>query len=107
MTWAEKLSSIKTEWILIVGLVIFLGISIHILGNYGMNVDSAKNYREGKANLDFLLTGQVNQGVLLMQTHGAFFFMVADISKRLFSDTLHLLDPLAAHRVMQPFLVAS
>lgn len=88
-------------------LAVFLGISVYIVPDYGMNVDAARNYSEGKANLDFLLTGQADHAILKHQTQGAFFWMMADMAKRIFHDGLGWYDPLAARHIIQPFLLSA
>ncbi len=71
-----------------------------------MNIDSQKNFREGEMNLDYLLTGQVDQTVLKYQMHGAIIFMAADLTKRILADALHLYDPIAARHILLPFITA-
>ncbi|MFH1083500.1 MAG: glycosyltransferase family 39 protein, partial [Pseudomonadota bacterium] len=91
---------------MVLGMVLFLSAGLLIVQDYGMNIDSQKNFREGEMNLDYFLTGQVDQRVLQWQMHGAFIFMAADAVKRLLHDTFHLYDPVAARHVLLPFLTA-
>jgi hypothetical protein len=91
---------------MVLGVVLFLSAGLLIVQDYGMNIDSQKNFREGEMNLDYFLTGQVDQRVLQWQMHGAFIFMAADAAKRLLHDTFHLYDPVAARHVLLPFLTA-
>jgi hypothetical protein len=97
---------VRAEWIMVLGMVLFLSAGLLIVQDYGMNIDSQKNFREGEMNLDYFLTGQVDQRVLQWQMHGAFIFMAADAAKRLLHDTFHLYDPVAARHVLLPFLTA-
>jgi hypothetical protein len=97
---------VRAEWIMVLGMVLFLSAGLLIVQDYGMNIDSQKNFREGEMNLDYFLTGQVDQRVLQWQMHGAFIFMAADVAKRLLHDTFHLYDPIAARHVLLPFLTA-
>jgi hypothetical protein len=98
---------IKEELVLFAGLALFLLTALFIVGDYGMNIDSQKNFREGEMNLNYLLTGQVDQRILQWQMHGAMILMAAEISKRLLHDTIHLYDPVAAHLIILPFLTAA
>jgi len=95
-----------TEWILFFGLAVFLSVSLFLVDDYGMNTDSQKNFGEGEMNLNYLLTGRVDQGVLQWQMHGAFIFIAAEAARRLFHDTLHLYDQTAARHIILPFLTA-
>ena len=97
---------VRAEWIMVLGMVLFLSAGLLIVQDYGMNIDSQKNFREGEMNLDYFLTGQVDQRVLQWQMHGAFIFMAADAAKRLLHDTFHLYDPVAARHILLPFLTA-
>ena len=94
-------------WILAGGVLLFLIVSCFVVRDYGMNIDSQKNYREGAMNLDFLLGGHVDQNVLRYQMHGAIIFMAAEAVKRFLSDVLHLYDPVAARHILLPFLTAA
>jgi hypothetical protein len=96
--------AVKEEWILFLGLALFLLTGLFIVGDYGMNIDSQKNFLEGELNLNYLHTGQVDQRVLQWQMHGTYIFIVADMMKRILHDTLHLYDPVAAHHIILPFL---
>jgi hypothetical protein len=97
---------VRAEWIMVFSLVLFLCASIFLVQDYGMNIDSQKNFREGEMNLNYFLTGQVDQKILQWQMHGAFIFMAADITKRLLHDNFHLYDPVAARHIFLPFLTA-
>jgi len=97
---------VRAEWIMVFSLVLFLCASIFLVQDYGMNIDSQKNFREGEMNLNYFLTGKVDQMILQWQMHGAFIFMAADIAKRLLHDTFHLYDPVAARHILLPFLTA-
>jgi hypothetical protein len=97
---------VRAEWIMVFSMVLFLGASIFLVQDYGMNIDSQKNFSEGEMNLNYFLTGKVDQMILQWQMHGASIFMAADIAKRLLHDTFHLYDPLAARHILLPFLTA-
>jgi hypothetical protein len=92
-------------------LIVSLGFLITaflLLPDYGAGFDSPKNFDEGRINLNYLLTGQtplLNQFSLTYQIHGAFFFMVSDLLKRLLSDSLGWLDPVSARHILLPGLV--
>jgi hypothetical protein len=98
--------TMKTDWILFLGLAAFLVAGLFLVDDYGMNPDSQKNFQEGKLHLDFLLGGPVDQGLLQWQMHGAWIFIAAEASKRLFHDTLHVYDSTAARHIILPFLTA-
>jgi hypothetical protein len=95
-----------TEWIIFLILFSFLFVSIFLVKDYGMNIDSQKNFLEGEMNLNYLFTGQVDQIILKWQTHGSPIFMVADAAKRLLSDRLNLYDPVPARHIILPFLTS-
>jgi len=96
----------KTEWLVYFGLAVFLFAALFLVRDYGMNIDSQKNFREGEMNLNYILTGQVDEFVLEWQMHGTYIFMAADLSKRLLHDTLHLYDATAARHIILPFMTA-
>jgi hypothetical protein len=102
----QFLLRVKPLWIAVAGIAFFLIVSCFVVRDYGMNIDSQKNFREGEMNLDYLLTGQVDQTVLKYQMHGAIIFMAADLTKRIFADALHLYDPIAARHILLPFITA-
>jgi hypothetical protein len=83
--------------------------SFTLLPDYGIVGDTPKNVAEGRVNLDFLLEGKkpVDRSLLDLtyQIHGAFFFMCAEIAKRLVSDTLGWVDPISARHVLLPVCV--
>ncbi len=86
----------------------YLLIAFALLPDYGLGFDSPKNFREGWINLNYLLTGRAalnDQLSLAFQIHGAFFFMIADIFKRILSDGLGWLDPISAQHAFLPVLV--
>jgi hypothetical protein len=97
----------KTEWLVFLGLGLYLLAALFLVRDYGMNIDSQKNFREGEMNLNYLLTGHVDEFVLEWQMHGTYIFMAADLSKRLFHDALHLYDATAARHIILPFMTAS
>ena len=97
---------VRAEWIMVFSLVLFLCASIFLVQDYGMNIDSQKNFREGEMNLNYFLTGKADKMILQWQMHGAFIFMAADIAKRLLHDTFYLYDPVAARHILLPFLTA-
>ena len=102
----QFLLRVKPLWIAVAGIALFLIVSCFVVRDYGMNIDSQKNFREGEMNLDYLLTGQVDQTVLKYQMHGAIIFMAADLTKRIFADALHFYDPIAARHILLPFITA-
>lgn len=86
----------------------YLLLAFKLLPDYGLGFDSPKNFDEGWVNLNYLLTGQTSshdQFSLAFQLHGAFFFMVADLLKRILSDGLGWLDPVTARHAFLPLLV--
>jgi hypothetical protein len=88
----------------------FLLLAFKLLPDYGLGFDSPKNFDEGWINLNYLLTGHTllaNQFTLTYQIHGAFFFMVSDLLKRILSDSLGWLDPVSARHAFLPILVFS
>ncbi len=84
----------------------FLTISLFLLKDYGPVSDSAKNYREGQANFEYILTGSMNLQVLGDQTHGALSFMMADVFRRLLHGGLGWLDAVSARHAVLPLLLA-
>lgn len=94
----------KIEWILFAALALYLVAAVILVDDYGMNIDSQKNFREGEMHLRFLFTGQADREVLQWQMHGAYVFMAADAAKRLLHDTLRLYDATAARHVVGPLL---
>ncbi len=86
----------------------FLILAFYLLPDFGLGYDSPKNFKEGAINLDYLLKGYLlpkEQVSLTYQIHGAFFFMAADLAKRILSDTLGWLDPVSARHAILPLLV--
>ena len=86
----------------------FLAFAFWLLPDYGLGFDSPKNFNEGRINLNYLLTGDTplqDQRILPYQIHGAFFFMVSDLFKRILSDSLGWLDPVSAQHAFLPVLV--
>jgi hypothetical protein len=57
-------------------------------------------------NLNYVLTGQVDEFVLEWQMHGAYVFVAAELAKRLLHDTLRLYDATAARHVILPLMTA-
>jgi|GEM_PF-2170569 len=96
----------KTEWLVFFGLAVYLFAALFLVRDYGMNPDSQKNFREGEMNLNYILTGQVDEFILEWQMHGTYIFMAADLSKRLLCDRLHLYDATAARHIILPFMTA-
>ncbi|MDD5225921.1 MAG: glycosyltransferase family 39 protein [Candidatus Omnitrophica bacterium] len=85
----------------------FLLLAFRLLPNYGLGVDSPKNFDEGWINLNYLLTGHTplqDQFTLTFQIHGSFFFMISDLFKRVLSDGLGWLDPVSARHAFLPIL---
>lgn len=81
--------------------------SFFIISDYGPNVDSQKNFAEGEVNLTYLLTGKItSKKIIFNQNHGAFSFMLADASRRLFSRVLKILDPVSARHIILPVLTS-
>lgn len=93
-------------WLLALIAVVFFVSGLFLVKDYGMNPDSQKNFQEGKLNLDYVLGGPVDQELLQWQMHGSLVFMVADASRRVLSDGLHLYDPVAARHAILPVLVS-
>ena len=88
--------------------LVYLLIAFKLLPDYGLGFDSPKNFDEGRVNLNYLLTGNTSvhdQISLTYQIHGAFFFMVADLFKRVLSDGLGWLDPVSARHAFLPILI--
>ena len=86
----------------------FLLLAFRLLPDYGIGFDAPKNFSEGRINLNALLTGQAtprDQISVTYQIHGAFFFMISELSRRLLSDTLGWLDPASAQHAFLPVLV--
>ena len=100
-----KLSE-RAGWLVFFGLAVYLFAALFLVRDYGMNIDSQKNFREGEMNLNYILTGQVDEFVLEWQMHGTYVFMAADLSKRLLHDALHLYDATAARHIILPFMTA-
>lgn len=88
--------SIKTRHFFLLFLAFFFIAGLFFLKDSTLYTDGPKNYREGKANLDFILTGELDQSVTRYQMHGAFFFMLGEISKRILHDKLGFYDPVSA-----------
>jgi len=85
--------------------IIFIVSSLFILDDYGPIMDSPKNYYEGKVNLDYILTGIFKENEYSWeQMHGAFSFMLSELSKRIFCDKLNLLDQLSARHLILPLM---
>lgn len=89
----------------LIGLAIFAITAVVILDDYGDGIDGPKNAREGAAHLTYLLTGDVDEGVIREQLHGAPVFMLADAAKRLLHDRWRLLDPVTARHAVLPVLL--
>ena len=86
----------------------FLALAFWLLPDYGLGFDSPKNFDEGLINLNYLLTHHTplqDQFSLAYQVHGAFFFMISELFKRILSDSLGWLDPVSAHHAFLPILV--
>lgn len=83
--------------------------SFILLQDYGVVGDTPKNLIEGRINLDYLLSGKTpvakDQMNLVFQIHGAFFFMSAELVKRIFSDTLGWVSPIFAWHSLLPICV--
>ena len=47
---------VKEKWIILLILGAFLFVSLFLVRDYGMNIDSQKNFLEGEMNLNYLLT---------------------------------------------------
>lgn len=101
------MKAITPERILFAGLALFLAASLFIVGDYGMNKDSQKNFGEGRMHLNYLLTGTVDRGLLQWQMHGAYVFVAADAAKRILHDRLGLLDATAARHIILPPMTAA
>ncbi|MBI4422262.1 MAG: hypothetical protein HY554_00955 [Elusimicrobia bacterium] len=86
--------------LLLAALGLYALAGLRVLGDYGPNPDSGKNWDEGRANLDFLATGEVDARVVRRQTHGALFMMAAELSRRTLEERLGLLDAVAARHVI-------
>ena len=82
----------------------FLLLSFFLMHDFAPNIDSQKNFMEGEINLTCLLRGPCP--AYIYQTHGALFFMAAEISKRVLNDAFHWLDPVTARHLLLPFLSA-
>ncbi|MBI2995781.1 MAG: glycosyltransferase family 39 protein [Candidatus Melainabacteria bacterium] len=96
----------KIDYLFYLFLVLFLITSFLIVDDFGVPIDNPKNYFEGEANLTYLLTGDIESSKVLNQTHGAFIFMLADASRRLLSNKLHFLNPIAARHIVLPLITA-
>jgi hypothetical protein len=86
----------------------YLLLAFRLLPDYGMGIDSPKNFDEGLINMNYLLTGQTplgSQFSLAYQIHGAFFFMISNFFKEVFSDRLGWIDPVSAQHAFLPVLV--
>ena len=97
---------LKANHIAILFIAAFLIASFFIINDYGAILDSQKNYHEGEVNLNYVLSGKIEQRDLRWQMHGAFSFMLADASRRLLCNRLNLLDPISARHVILPILSA-
>ena len=86
--------------------IAFLIVTSFVFNDYGVNIDSKKNFLEGETNLNYLLTSQLDLKKISYQMHGSFSFMLAEASKKLFSDRLHLLDPVRARFLILPILIS-
>jgi hypothetical protein len=98
---------VTIERVVFACLALFLFVGLFLVDDYGMNIDSQKNFREGEMNLDYLLTGRVDRDVLQGQMHGSLATVAADAAKRLFHDRLGLYDATAArHIILLPMTAA-
>jgi hypothetical protein len=105
---SEKIRAFLSRYGFLLFSLGYLALALKLLPDYGPVADTFKNLREGQINLDFLLKQEPlsfrDQIMLAQQIHGAFFFMIAEASKRLFSGVLGWFSPLAAPHVFLPFL---
>ena len=84
---------------------VFIVLSLFLLPHYGPIMDSPKHYYEGRVNLDYLLTGIFRESKdEWKQMHGAFTFILAELSKRIFFDKLNLLDQISARHLIVPVM---
>lgn len=90
-------------------IVLFLGLSLFLLPDYGVVYDSPKNFYEGETNLKALMgepLTQLDRLRLQFQIHGAYFLMLSELSKGLFHDKLGFLDAVVASHLILPLLAA-
>ncbi|MGI6240575.1 MAG: ArnT family glycosyltransferase [Candidatus Omnitrophota bacterium] len=103
-----RIKSIAHRYGFLIISCVYLLTAFFILPSYGINYDSPKNFTEGRVNLNYLLTGKAtiaDQVLIIYQIHGSFFFMIAELSKRIFHDLLGWLDPISARHAILPVLV--
>lgn len=102
-------NSLKKHGAILLFLAAFLLLSLFLLKDYGIVYDSPKNFKEGEINLDYLLSfkplAMENQVMLLYQIHGALFFMLSELSYRIFHASLGWADPVSARHLLLPFLM--
>ncbi|HVE13889.1 MAG TPA: glycosyltransferase family 39 protein [Elusimicrobiota bacterium] len=93
--------------LLAAALLLFVLAGARVLGDYGPNIDAPKNWAEGRANLGVLLGRTPDPATAREQLHGAPVFMLAELSRAIFSDRLGLLDPVSArHALLIPLNAA-
>ncbi len=86
---------------------IFIAVSLAILPDFGINVDSVKNFDEGRINLSAILHFSItntDQMFLSHQIHGSLFFMLCEVSRIVFSEWIPFLNPISARHLPLPFL---
>lgn len=86
--------------------IVFLLITLSQLNDYGLNIDSKKNFLEGDENLNYILGKKINISNLFFQMHGAFFLMISSLSSRILFDQFHLIDEISSRFVVLPILVS-
>lgn len=101
MIYMVKIES-KLDKYLLAFLSLFLIISFIIVEDFGINIDSLKNFKEGENHLNYLLTGINSEQYKGFFRHGSFFFLIAEVSKRIFADNLHFLSEDASRFIILP-----
>ena len=92
----KSIEFFKANFLAILVVLFYLLIGFLVIGDYGPIIDSEKNYKEGDANLDYLLYRKLDPQIILRQDHGALVFIISALLKRILSDKFHILDPIAA-----------
>ncbi len=96
----------KVDYSFILFLALFLIASFIIIHDYGQHIDSFKNFTEGDMQLTYLLTGKAEDLSRWNQIHGSFSYMLAELSKRILYEKLHMLDPIVSRHIILPLLTS-
>lgn len=94
----------KEIFLLCIFSTLFFIVCAFFFNDHGFNIDNKKNFLEGEVNLNYLISKKCDMDTVKSQFHGAFSFMLADLSKRLLNDRLGLLDPITSRLIVLPFL---